>query len=124
VTIEGKNSKKAVFSTPALTLDLRALPFSDDTCVSDPVITLKAEKLADRDLLGESITAEFELDEGQAVWFVFREVGDFAYQSDEHQKVANPGTQRAEQLGVPIEELTEASSKLRPKENPILSKVS
>lgn len=80
--------------------------------------------MENRELLGDSVTSEFELEEGQAVWFIFREVGDFAYQTDEHQKVANPDGKRAEELGVPMDVLMEASSKLRPKENPMLSKVS
>jgi hypothetical protein len=105
-------------------MDLRYLPFSSDTCVSDPSIKLNVESLKNRELLGPSVTSEFELEEGQAVYFVFREVGKWEYSTEEHQKVANPNEKRAEELGVPMQALLEASSKLRPKENPILSKVS
>jgi len=114
--------KKAIFRTPSLNLDLRYLSWSSDTCVSDPSIKLNVESLKNRELLGPSVTSEFELEEGQAVYFVFREVGKWEYSTEEHQKVANPNEKRAEELGVPMQALLEASSKLRPKENPILSK--
>lgn len=82
------------------------------------------EELEGRKLLGPSVTSEFELEEGQTVVFIFREVQDFSYANEEHQKVANPNPERAETLGVSMEKLLEATSRLRPKENPMLSKVS
>lgn len=104
-------------------MDLRFVAWSSDTCVSDPSIDLKVEKL-DRPLLGPAVTADFELEEGQTVMFVFRQMDDWAYGSEEHQRVANPKPERAESLGVPMQKLLEATSRLRPKENPMLTRVS
>ncbi|WVQ99695.1 hypothetical protein IAU59_006836 [Kwoniella sp. CBS 9459] len=122
VTSECAHVNKGLFTSPSLSLDLRYLSASSDQCVSDPSLELKVEELKNRDLLGPAITSEFSLEEGQCVYFILREVGDYQYASAEHQRVANPNPQRAETLGVPMSKLLEATSKLRPKENPMLSK--
>ena len=73
-------------------------------------------------MLGPAIAADFELEEGQVVVFVLRQVEDWEYASSEHQRVANPNPERAESLGIPLDKLIDAMSTLRPKENPMLSK--
>jgi hypothetical protein len=102
-------------------LDLRYLANSTDECVNKPTIKLKTECFKARGLLGDSVTSDFELEEGQSVTFVLREVGDWQYANEEHQRVANPNTERAEALGIPLATLLEATSKLRPQENPMMS---
>jgi hypothetical protein len=94
---------------------------STDTAVAKPTIELKTECFKARGLLGDSVTADFELEEGQSVTFVLREVGDWQYSNAEHQKVANPDKERAEALGVPLATLLEATSRLRPPENPMMT---
>ncbi|WVR06789.1 hypothetical protein IAU60_003824 [Kwoniella sp. DSM 27419] len=121
VTAECDHTVKGLFTSPSLSLDLRYFATSTDECVSDPKIELKVEDLKERELLGPAITSEFQLEEGQCVYFILRELGDFTYSNDEHKKVANPKPERAETLGVPLERLLEATSRLRPKENPMLS---
>lgn len=113
---------KALFTSPHHTLDLRYLVDApEDT--EEPTIELKATDLSERGLLGDAVTSDFVLTEGQVIYFVFREVGDYTYASQEHQKVANPDASRAQQLGLPLDKLMEATSKLRPKDNPVMSKV-
>ncbi|WWC89044.1 uncharacterized protein L201_003962 [Kwoniella dendrophila CBS 6074] len=121
VTSETDHIYKGLFKSPSLTLDLRYLTNSTDQCVSDPKISLKVEELKNRDLLGPSITSDFELEEGQCVYFVLRECGDFSYSNAEHERIANPNPQRAQSVGLPLETMLQAASKLRPKENPMLT---
>lgn len=112
---------KALFTSPNLSLDLRYLSSSTDEAVSKPTIKLQTECFKARGLLGDSVTSDFALEEGQSVTFVLREVGDWQYASEEHQKVANPNSARAEALGVPLATLLEATSRLRPAENPMMT---
>lgn len=74
-------------------------------------------------MLGPAAACDFELEEGQCVVFVMREVGDYSYANEEHQEFANPTTSKARAMGVPVEQMFEATNRLRPKENPILTKV-
>lgn len=111
-----------MFTSPNLSLDLRYLTSTEDhTSVDRPCIDLKIESFADRGLLGDAITSEFTLEEGQSITFILREVGDWQYSNEEHQKVANPDAQRATALGVPLATLLEATSRLRPEENPMMT---
>lgn len=48
-------------------------------------------------------------------------MGDWQYSNAEHRRVANPNAQRAEALGVPLATLLEATSRLRPDENPMMT---
>lgn len=121
VTTGIDHEDKGLFTSPDLSLDLRYLTSSDDHAVDKPSIELKIESFADRGLLGDAITSEFTLQEGQSVTFILREVGDWQYSNEEHQKVANPDAQRATALGVSLATLLEATSRLRPEENPMMT---
>jgi hypothetical protein len=121
VTAGVDHENKGLFTSPSLSLDLRYLTNSDDHAVEKPKIELKTESFSDRGLLGDAITSEFTLEEGQSVTFVLREVGDWQYANEEHQRVANPNAQRAEALGVSLATLLEATSRLRPDENPMMT---
>jgi hypothetical protein len=124
ITSECAHSNKGLFTTPALSLDLRYLTWTNDGCINPPNLELNVEELKGRGLLGPAVTSNFELEEGQVVVFVFREVGDFSYANAEHRRVANPNPERAQTLGVPLDKLLEATSRLRPKDNPNMTKVS
>ncbi|OWZ60879.1 hypothetical protein AYX14_06858 [Cryptococcus neoformans] len=113
---------KVLFKSSSLTLDLRTITWSSDQCVSDPEIKLRVEDVSERGLLGPAATCDFELEEGQCVVFVMREVGDYSYANEEHQEFANPTTSKAKSMGVPVEQMLEATNRLRPKENPILTR--
>jgi hypothetical protein len=115
------HENKALFTSPDLSLDLRYLSNSNDESVSKPTIKLKTECFAARGLLGDSVTSDFELEEGQSVTFVLREVGDWQYSNEEHQRVANPDPERAAALGIPLATLLEATSRLRPPQNPMMT---
>ncbi len=56
------------------------------------------------------------------VVFILRHVEDWEYASREHKMVAQPKPERAESLGISLDTLREATSKLRPKQNPMLTK--
>jgi hypothetical protein len=118
------HDRKALFESSSLSLDLRYLVWSDDTCVADPEVTLKIEELEGRGLLGPAAVSEFELEEGQVVVFVLRQVDDWGYANAEHKRVANPNPERAKTLGVDMQVLVSATTNLRPAQNPMLTKVS
>lgn len=103
---------------------MRYLTWSDDTCVADPQVNIRAEELEGRQLLGQACTADFELEEGQVVVFVLRQVDDWGYASAEHKRVANPNPERAKTLGVDMGVLVSATTNLRPAQNPMMTKVS
>lgn len=105
-------------------MDLRYLTWSDDTCVKDPTLEFKVEELEGRGLLGPACVSEFELEEGQVVCFVLREATDFSYSNAEHQRVANPNPERAKTLGVDMQVLVSATTRLRPALNPMMTRVS
>lgn len=124
ITAECSHTKKALFTSSSLSLDLRYLVWTNEDNVKDPQVEIRSETLKNRDLLGPAAVSEFTLEEGQVVVFILRETGDFSYSNAEHERVANPKPQRAETLGVPLDQLLQATSRLRPKTNPILTKVS
>ncbi|KAJ7606665.1 glycoside hydrolase family 15 protein [Roridomyces roridus] len=65
-------TKKAVFHTPALTLDLRYVPESTMAAVPPPTVNLSLLDLSAKGHLGLGVQAEMELVEGQVVTFVVR----------------------------------------------------
>ncbi|WVQ77827.1 hypothetical protein IAR50_007520 [Cryptococcus sp. DSM 104548] len=113
---------KALFTSPNLVLDLRTIAWSSDSCVSDPEIHFNIEDFQDsRGLLGPSVTSDFELEEGQTIVFVLREVGDYKYESEQHKEIANPRSMKQKDLGLPLDQMLEATNKLRHRENPVLT---
>lgn len=122
VTSECRHTKKALFTSPGLQLDLRFITWSDDDTVKEPELELKVQDLSERGLLGPAAVADFELEEGQVVCFVLRQIDDWGYETDEHRKVANPTPERAKTLGVDLATLLSATSNLRPPSNPMMSR--
>lgn len=86
-----------------------------------PKLDFKVEDLG-KGHLGPAVVSEFELEEGQVITFVLREVGEWAYATESHRSVANPNQARADELGIPLDVLVGAASLLRPKDNPSLSR--
>ncbi|KAL7422744.1 hypothetical protein Q5752_002036 [Cryptotrichosporon argae] len=122
VAADCDHSTKGLFETKAMTVDLRYLAYSSDACVSDPKVELKVETLNGRKLPGPAVTADFELEEGQTVIFVLRECGDYTYASEQHKAAASVGPEKAEAFGIPVEKLASAASRLRPADNPLMTK--
>lgn len=117
------HTTKGLFTSPTLNLDLRYLSWSEDGCNDDPKVELKVHDIRERKMLGPAISADFELEEGQVVVFILRQVEEWGYANSEHQRVAQAEPERADTLGIPLDKLIEATSKLRPKQNPMLTKV-
>ncbi|GFZ46845.1 Uncharacterized protein JCM24511_04065 [Saitozyma sp. JCM 24511] len=84
ITSECAHTNKGLFTTPALSLDLRYLTWTNDGCINPPNLELKVEELKGRGLLGPAVTSDFELEEGQVVVFVFREALLNALMRDTH----------------------------------------
>ena len=119
------HSDKVLFSSKDLELDLRYLTYKSDLCSSVPHIELKIEdQTKSRGLLGPSCVADFELEEGQIIVFVLRQVDGWKYESKEHEDVGNPDSEKLKKVGVDVHSMLEAASVLRPPENPLLSDVS
>ena len=119
------HSYKVLFSSKDLELDLRYLTYKSDSCSKVPHIDLKiVDQTSERGLLGPSCAADFELEEGQIIVFVFRQVDGWQYKSKEHESVGNPDAEKLEKVGVEVQSMLEAASMLRPPENPLLSDVS
>ncbi|CAD6573528.1 MAG: hypothetical protein TREMPRED_000852 [Tremellales sp. Tagirdzhanova-0007] len=87
-----------------------------------PTVELKVQEIPERKLLGPAVGADFDLEEGQVVVFVLRQVEKWEYANSEHQEVAEPKPERAESLGISLDKLIDASSRLRPKQNPMMSR--
>jgi hypothetical protein len=120
--IDDEHEYKAVFRSKDLSLDLRYKVDNTDECSERPDFEMKIEDLSNRGLLGDGVVADFELQAGQLIYFVLRELKTYAYQSDEHRVVANPDHGRAKIMGVDLKTLMAGASKLRPAEDPIISK--
>ena len=115
---------KVLFSSKDLELDLRYLAYCTDDSDNAPEIKLEIDDQSHRGLLGPSCKSHFELEEGQCVVFVLRQVDGWEYQSELHQEIANPDSQKIKEIGIDRHALFEATSSLRPPENPLMTKVS
>ncbi|QRW02972.1 glycoside hydrolase family 15 protein [Ceratobasidium sp. AG-Ba] len=103
----GASHEKVIFRSRDLTLDLRY--------VTDTAPDLDLEKPQVK--LGVGVCAEFELVEGQVVTFLLRTPPE-TQKASEHTK---PTKEQAEALGIPLEMLVQGASKLRPKDDPVLT---
>ena len=124
MTSDDDHTSKALFTSPTLDVDLRYICWSQDGCKAGPTVELKVQEIPERKLLGPAVGADFDLEEGQVVVFVLRQVEKWEYANSEHQEVAEPKPERAESLGISLDKLIDASSRLRPKQNPMMSRVS
>ncbi|KAG8751851.1 hypothetical protein FRC12_012234 [Ceratobasidium sp. 428] len=108
--------EKVVFRSRDLTLDLRyVVDTAPDLDISKPEIKLRPLDLRDKGHKGVGIITDFELVEGQIVTFILRTAPE---DGKEHTK---PTKEQAEALGLPLEVLIQGASKLRAKDDPILT---
>ena len=122
---------KAFFSSPdaQLTLDLRyiaeATADAASAGVATPRVQLRRLDLSARGHKGPGVFAEMDLIEGQVVTFILRtppdEVG--AAEGREQASHHEVSHDRARELGIPLERLVLAKSKLRAPEDPVLTRV-
>ncbi|OAX39910.1 glycoside hydrolase family 15 protein [Rhizopogon vinicolor AM-OR11-026] len=120
--------KKAVFASqpavaasdpnsPPLTLDLRFVSESLLDNVAAPEVSLKTLDLSAKGHLGMAVQTQLTLVEGQRVTFVLRIAPE---------NMADGGSgkygEQAEALGVNFEKFMAGANKLRPKDNPMLTK--
>ncbi|CAE6452239.1 unnamed protein product [Rhizoctonia solani] len=114
----GISQEKVVFRSRDLTLDLRYIVDTvPDIDVPKPQITLRPLDLRPKGHKGVGTCVDFDLEEGQVVTFILRT-------PPEHKSNANkPTKEQAEALGIPIEVLVQGATKLRAKDDPILSPV-
>lgn len=122
---------KALFSSPGaeLTLDLRyiAEASADATSagVPTPRVQLRRLDLSARGHKGPGVFAEMDLVEGQAVTFILRTPPDEPGAAEGREQAGHHEVShdRARELGIPLERLVLAKSKLRAPEDPVLTRV-
>ncbi|KAH8108577.1 glycoside hydrolase family 15 protein [Phellopilus nigrolimitatus] len=113
---------KVLFESNALTLDLRYVAecAKDETGANyggkQPVVELKKLDLREKGHLGEGVCCDMLLEEGQAVTFVLRTPPEHA-----PPKMSKPTRTRADQMGVPMQSLVLGASKLRARDDPLLT---
>ncbi|ORX35652.1 Six-hairpin glycosidase-like protein [Kockovaella imperatae] len=112
---------KVLFKSKDLELDLRYLTYTSDDSVKPPQVELEIADNTERGLLGPSCMATFELEEGQCVVFVLRQVDEWKYQTDLQEEIANPDSERIKDVGIDRQAIMEAASSLRPPENPLMT---
>lgn len=84
-----------------------------------PTINFELLDLAEKGHLGPAVVANLELQEGQSVTFILRT-------PPKKKATVRPviaTTKDAEALGVPLQVLIEGASRLRPRDDPILTTV-
>ncbi|KII88097.1 glycoside hydrolase family 15 protein [Plicaturopsis crispa FD-325 SS-3] len=114
---DGSHQSKAVFTSPALTLDLRYVTESTLDQVQDPKINLELCDMSARGMKGPAAVVDLNLVEGQVVTFVLRTPPEGGV-SKAH---AAPTKKQAEEMGVSLEKLMAGASQLRLEEDPILT---
>lgn len=99
-------------------MDLRYLADSSLEDVQVPSVKFEFLDLSEKGHLGPAVVATLELQESQSVTFILRTPPKL---SATRPVVAT--TKDAEALGVPLQALIEGASRLRPRDDPILTTV-
>ncbi|KAG8678944.1 hypothetical protein FRC08_017353, partial [Ceratobasidium sp. 394] len=108
--------EKVIFRSRDLTLDLRyVVDTAPDMDLEKPEVKLRPLDLREKGHKGVGVCADLELVEGQIVTFILRTP------SDTNQEHAKPTKEQAETLGLPLEVLIQGASKMRAKDDPILT---
>lgn len=133
----GPAHAKAVFASKDLTLDLRYVSTTELECVNPPVVSLKTLDLKEKGHKGTGVYADIVMEEGQVVTFVLRSPPVKAASG-----IGQPTRLQADRLGVAFEgewlvrggggeadfvgwiDLVKGASKLRSRDDPILTPVS
>ncbi|KAH7908229.1 glycoside hydrolase family 15 protein [Hygrophoropsis aurantiaca] len=114
------SQNKSIFTSKSLSLDLRYVAESTLEGVPDPVVDLQTMDMSSKGHLGPGTCCDLALQEGQRVTFVLRIVPEGGVQPDV--EMLKPSQASADQLGISFERLMAGASKLRPKDDPVLSK--
>ncbi|KAF8434283.1 glycoside hydrolase family 15 protein [Boletus edulis BED1] len=109
---------KAVFESPNLKVDLRYVAESTIDNVPIPEVNLDLLDLSSKGHLGPATYSKFSLEEGQRVTFVFRICPKEGFRAPIKATQA-----QADELGVPLEKVIKGVAKLRPDDDPTLTKV-
>ncbi|KAL4066474.1 glycoside hydrolase family 15 protein [Scleroderma yunnanense] len=112
------SQNKAIFKSPDLALDLRYVSEATLDNVPTPEVKIDYLDLTAKGHLGQSVCCNFSLVEGQRVTFVLRICPEKKAPTE-----PEPTRELADRLGVPLELLVDGTSKLRPKDDPLLTKV-
>jgi len=110
--------EKVVFESDSLSLDLRYVADSSMEDVEVPTVEFETLVLDEKGHLGPAVVANLELQESQSVTFILRTPPKKAAI-----KPVVATTKDAEALGIPLQVLIEGASKLRPRDDPILTMV-
>ncbi|KAG6372094.1 Six-hairpin glycosidase-like protein [Boletus reticuloceps] len=108
---------KAVFESPNLKVDLRYVAESTIDNVPIPEVNLDLLDLSSKGHLGPATYCNFSLEEGQRVTFVFRICPKEGFRAPIKATQAH-----ADELGVPLEKVIKGVAKLRPDDDPTLTK--
>ena len=104
-------------------MDLRYLASAELECVNAPDISFSLLDLSAKGHKGLAVGSELKMEEGQVVTFVLRSIGDGT--NGEHKSAKNghkPTRAQAKALGVEFEDLIKGASKLRARDDPLLTK--
>lgn len=113
-----RSNNKVVFESKSMTLDLRFVPEGGtESGLNEPPpkVDFGYLDLRHQGHLGISAYTEFELTEGQAVTFILRT-------PTEHSNAPRPTEEQAVQAGIPYDVLLRGAAKLRPRDDPIITK--
>lgn len=112
----GHQQEKVVFRSRDLTLDLRyVVDTASDLGVAKPDVKLRPLDLRSKGHKGVGACIDLDLEEGQVVTFLLRTPPE---QQGEHSK---PTEEQAKALGLSKDMLVEGASKLRSKDDPVLT---
>ncbi|KLO10099.1 glycoside hydrolase family 15 protein [Schizopora paradoxa] len=120
---ENKPHQKVLFKSEELTLDLRyiaecsadTVSIADASGLRPPVVDFAKLDLSAKGHLGESVSCDLDLIEGQTVTFVLRTPPE----KSTHR--AKPTQEQADAVGIPLENLLIGASKMRPRDDPLLT---
>jgi GH15 family glucan-1,4-alpha-glucosidase len=110
-SVEG-HQDKVVFRSSNLSLDLRYIVDECEGAGKAKVIWQELDLTA-KGHKGKSVCCDLELVEGQAVTFVLREMPG--------PSLPKPSEAQAEVLGIPLDVLMQGASKMRPRDDPVLT---
>jgi GH15 family glucan-1,4-alpha-glucosidase len=116
-TIPFHTQNKVVFRSPNLDLDLRYVAESTTDNVPAPEVNLGLLDLSSKGHLGPATYCNLSLEEGQRVTFVFRICPEEGFRAQ-----IKPTQAYADELGVPLDKVMRGVAKLRPDDDPALTK--
>jgi GH15 family glucan-1,4-alpha-glucosidase len=116
-TVPSHGQNKVIFRSPNLDVDLRYVAESTIDNVPVPNVNLAHLDLSSKGHLGSAAYCNLSLQEGQRVTFVFRICPKEGFRAN-----IKATQEHADQLGVPLEKVIKGVAKLRPDDDPALTK--